>query len=105
MFFRSLTKGRWASSSKITKRADFSEQAACFLEGVPGYGVERDHTMSGHKFKVGQAVAFLGRERVAGAYKVTQLMPSEDGDHQYRIRNVSEPHDRVVKESDLSRAA
>jgi hypothetical protein len=61
--------------------------------------------MSGHKFKIGQAVTYLGREKVSGAYKVTQLMPSENGDFQYRIRNLSEPHDRVVKESDLDRAA
>jgi hypothetical protein len=34
-----------------------------------------------------------------------QLMPSEGGDFQYRIRNLDEPHDRVVKESDLDRFA
>jgi hypothetical protein len=60
--------------------------------------------MSGHRFKIGQAVAYLGREKAAGPYKVTQLMPSEGGDFQYRIRNLNEPHDRVVKESDLDRA-
>ena len=61
--------------------------------------------MSGHKFKIGQAVIFLGREKASGTYKVIQLMPSEGGDFQYRIRNLNEPHDRVVKESDLDRFA
>jgi hypothetical protein len=61
--------------------------------------------MNGHKFKVGQAVMYLGREKPLGPYKVTQLMPSEGGDFQYRIRNTSEPHERVVKERDLDRAA
>ncbi len=61
--------------------------------------------MIGHKFKVGQAVMYLGREKAAGTYKVTQLMPPEGGDFQYRIRNNTEPHERVVKESDLDRAA
>jgi len=61
--------------------------------------------MSHHRFKIGQAVVYLGREKVSGTYKITQLMPSEDGDFQYRIRNVNEPHERVVKESDLDRAA
>ncbi len=48
---------------------------------------------------------YLGREKAAGTYKVTQLMPPEGGDFQYRIRNNTEPHERVVKESDLDRAA
>jgi hypothetical protein len=61
--------------------------------------------MNGHKFKVGQAVTYLGREKASGTYKITQLMPSEGGDFQYRIRNTNEPHERVVKESDLDRAA
>ena len=61
--------------------------------------------MSGHRFKIGQAVIYLAREKSSGTYKVTQLLPSENGDFQYRIRNLNEPHDRVVKESDLDRAA
>jgi hypothetical protein len=61
--------------------------------------------MSGHKFKISQPVIYLGREKALGTYKVTQLMPSEGGDFQYRIRNLNEPHERVVKESDLDRAA
>jgi hypothetical protein len=34
-------------------------------------------------------------------YKIMQLMPSEGGDFQYRIRNV---HERVVKENGLDRS-
>ena len=62
-------------------------------------------TVSRHKFKVGQAVNYLGRERISGAYKIIQLMPPMGGDFQYRIRNINEPHDRVVQENDLDRAA
>jgi hypothetical protein len=61
--------------------------------------------MSEHRFKVGQTVIYLGRERASGTYKITHLMPPEGGDFQYRIRSANEPHDRVVKESDLDRAA
>jgi hypothetical protein len=61
--------------------------------------------MNGHRFKIGQAVSYLGRERTSGTYKIMQLMPAESGDFQYRIRNLNEPHDRVVKESDLDIAA
>jgi hypothetical protein len=59
--------------------------------------------MSDRKFKIGQAVSYLGRERASGTYKVVQLLPSEGDDFQYRIRNPNEPHERVAKESDLER--
>ena len=31
--------------------------------------------MSGHKFKIGQLVNYLGRDRAYGVYQVTQLLP------------------------------
>jgi hypothetical protein len=61
--------------------------------------------MNEHRFRMGQAVIYVGRERASGTYNITRLMPPEGGDFQYRIRNANEPHDRVVKESDLDRAA
>ena len=36
-------------------------------------------------------------------YKITQLLPSEGDDRQYRIKCADEPHERVVKESQLHR--
>jgi hypothetical protein len=62
-----------------------------------------------HKFKVGQTVTYTSgafdRGGASGVYKVTQLMPVEGDDHQYRIKSASEPHERVVKESQLDRVA
>jgi hypothetical protein len=62
-----------------------------------------------HKFKVGQSVSFVsGSFRGGGTnglYKVTQLLPPEGDDCQYRIKNADEPHERVVKESQLNRIA
>jgi hypothetical protein len=64
--------------------------------------------MQDHKFKVGQSVNFtsgpFGRGGGSGVYKVTQLLPPEGDDYQYRIKSSEEPHERVVKESQLSRA-
>jgi hypothetical protein len=57
--------------------------------------------MSGHKFNIGQLVNYLGRERASGVYQVTQLLPSEGQEFQYRIKNINEPHERVAKESEL----
>ena len=62
--------------------------------------------VSHHKFKVGQSVNYASGPFGAGAsnvYKVTQLLPAEGDDFQYRIKSVAEPHERVAKESQLSR--
>jgi hypothetical protein len=61
--------------------------------------------MSGHKFKIGQSVYYLSREGASGFYEVTRLLPPEDdGAFQYRIKSVNEPHERRVKEHELSGA-
>jgi hypothetical protein len=66
-------------------------------------------TVHGHRFKVGQSVSLMsglfGRGGTNGLYKVTQLLPPQGDDYQYRIKNTDEPHERVVKESQLSRVA
>ena len=61
--------------------------------------------MSGHKFKIGQLVNYLGRERAVGPYQVTQLLPPEGEAFQYRIKNANEPHERVAKEHELRSGA
>jgi hypothetical protein len=61
-------------------------------------------TVSGHKFKIGQFVSYLGRQSASGVYQVTQLLPPEGEVFQYRIKNVNEPHERVAKEHELRRA-
>ena len=60
--------------------------------------------MSYHKYKAGQLVNYLARERASGVYQVTQLMPPEGEAFQYRIKNANEPHERVAKESELRAA-
>ena len=65
--------------------------------------------MREHKFKVGQSVNFtsgpFGRGGASSIYKVTQLLPPDGDDYQYRIKSATEPHERVVKESQLDRIA
>lgn len=66
-----------------------------------------ENHLSDHKFKVGQSVLYTsgpyGRGAASGVYKITQLLPSEGDDCQYRIKSSNEPHERVVKESELNR--
>jgi hypothetical protein len=64
--------------------------------------------MAQHKFAVGQAVAFLptsadGNVR-RGQYTVQRLLPSEQGQPQYRVRHAQDGHERVVTESQLSQS-
>jgi hypothetical protein len=65
--------------------------------------------MNTHKFKIGQSVNYtsgpFGAGRGGGIYKITQLLPPEGDDFQYKIKSASEPHERVVKESQLDRAS
>jgi hypothetical protein len=59
-----------------------------------------------HKFKLGQAVylqaTIFNRNASSGAYVVTKQLPERDGRFEYQIKSLSEPHERVVTESDLS---
>jgi hypothetical protein len=65
-----------------------------------------ENGLSDHKFKIGQIVNYTSGPygRATGLFKITQLLPPEGDDMQYRIKSDSEPHERVVKESQLSGA-
>lgn len=60
-----------------------------------------------HRFKVGQFVEFapgrIGLPASSGRYTVVKLLPSQDGQPQYRIKSSTETFDRVASESQLSR--
>ena len=60
--------------------------------------------MTTHKFKVGQSV-LLAPSYVSnlpgGSYVVTKQLPERNGEFEYRVRSVNEPHERVVRESEL----
>jgi hypothetical protein len=59
-----------------------------------------------HRFKLGRSVylqsTVSNRDAARGAYEVTAQLPERDGQFEYRIKSRGEPHERVVKESDLS---
>ena len=64
--------------------------------------------MPGHKFHIGEIVQFSPSIRWApgGFYEVTKRMPKSvsGGECEYRVKSNSEPHERVVHESELSKA-
>jgi hypothetical protein len=64
-----------------------------------------------HKFKIGQLVHYypkkIGRasiELVSGLYQIIKRLPSANGEPQYEIRSTLEQHDRVARESELTRS-
>jgi hypothetical protein len=64
--------------------------------------------MQGHKFKLGEDV-FLSpspylRGAPGGVYTVVRQLPEEAGEFSYRIKSVSEGHERAVKESQIEKA-
>lgn len=61
-----------------------------------------------HQFRSGQTVRLCRGlpyrlAAAAGDYKIVQQLPAGDGEPQYRIKSLREPHERVVKESDLEK--
>jgi hypothetical protein len=59
-----------------------------------------------HQFRAGQTVRLVRsplRAAAEGEFKVVRPLPDDGGETQYRIKSVREPHERVVKESDLRR--
>jgi hypothetical protein len=62
--------------------------------------------MPAHKFRIGQMVTYRPAERgldvPPGVYMIIARLPeSDDGQFEYRIRNLNEEHERVAKESEL----
>jgi hypothetical protein len=64
-----------------------------------------------HKFRIGQSVELVPnrlRMASAGSYEIRHLMPASDanpGNPTYRVKSMTEKHDRVVAESDLTPAS
>ena len=57
-----------------------------------------------HKFKIGQQLfpaRSVGLNVPDGAYVIVKRLPEHDGEFQYQIKNVLNPDERVVRESQL----
>jgi hypothetical protein len=62
--------------------------------------------MAEHKFRAGQrvtlATSFTNRRLASTGYVITKQLPERGGEFEYRIKGVSEPHERVARESELA---
>ena len=63
--------------------------------------------MPAHRFQVGEIVhllSFIGRNVPGDPYEVIKQLPQISGEFQYRIKSINEPHERVVRESELRKS-
>jgi len=63
--------------------------------------------MASHKFRVGQIVTIkpaLSRNVPGGVYTVTKQLPENRGEFEYRIKSMDEVHERIARESELTKA-
>jgi hypothetical protein len=64
--------------------------------------------MAEHRYRVGQAVQFVpGRgvqQSAKGGYTIVRLLPLEGNSPQYRIKNKTDGHERMVLEAELASA-
>jgi hypothetical protein len=63
--------------------------------------------MAAHKFKAGQRITVAqnnrGGELRSGTFTVVRLLPQEQrGVNQYRVKSVTDGHERVVLENEIS---
>lgn len=56
---------------------------------------------SGQTVRLSRGLAY--RSAADGEYKIVRPLPENGGEQQYRIKSLREPHERVVKESDLEK--
>ena len=63
--------------------------------------------MLSHKFHVGQLVQLIpsiNRNVPGGSYEIIRKLPESRGEFEYRIKSMNEPHERVVRESELHKS-
>jgi hypothetical protein len=62
--------------------------------------------MPAHKFQVGEIVQVSPSRSVpGGSYEVIKQLPERGGESEYRIKSMNEPHERVVRESELRKSS
>ena len=54
-----------------------------------------------HKFKIGARLFPTRLDVSDGAYVVIKRLPMRDGEFEYQIKSLTEPDERVVRESEL----
>lgn len=56
-----------------------------------------------HKYQVSQVVDFTPGTVSLGLYEIVRQLPPQGPENQYRVRNVRDGHERVVRENQLTK--
>lgn len=71
---------------------------------MPQRRIEELEADMAHQFQSGQLVRIcrsIRYEAAEGDYEIVRQLPDEGGELRYRVKSRREPHERVVKETDL----
>jgi len=82
------------------------QRLAVFFRGTFDLAFTLESSMLSHKFRIGQRVEFnpaSSRNVPRGSYEIKKRLPESRGEFEYQIKSVDEPHERVVRESELRR--
>jgi len=63
--------------------------------------------MPSHRFHIGESVTLtpsISRNVSGGIYQVTKQLPHNGREFEYHIKSANERHQRVARESDLTKA-
>jgi hypothetical protein len=97
---------RWAEGHN-ERYAEFAAefvQLKVFFRGTFDPAFMLESSMLSRKFHVGQLVQLaptISRNVPGGSYEITKKLPESRGEFEYRIKSMNEPHERVVRESEL----
>jgi hypothetical protein len=95
-----------ASVAAVSANQRFLFQCPSFVKSLPDE-VRSTSGMAMHKFRVGEKVQSLAGQGVrfgtVEVFEIVQQLPERDGECQYKIKSLDEPHLRVAKEYQLRR--
>jgi hypothetical protein len=87
------------------KRRDFITLLGGAVDAIGS--TNRGSAMPSHKFHVGDSVILtpaINRNVPGGVYQVAKQLPHNGREFEYHIKSANEEHQRVVRESELTRA-
>jgi hypothetical protein len=91
------------SEHRSVRRRRFARKIAA-LDDILSSALGVARPMPAHKFQVGEIVHLspaIARNLPGGSYAIVKQLPQSAGEFGYRVKNTNEPHERVVRESEL----
>jgi hypothetical protein len=104
---RAFLKRICSLNEEETEKLTFDELIAYFNTRIARQSDQGGVPMPSHKFHIGETVMVkraFSRNVPGGAYEVTKQLPHNGSEFEYRIKSANEDHERVARESELTKA-